>query len=163
MKKMFTLALAAMGFAVITTGCVNTETNRVGDQVAVNMQLNITPQVEIKNNKIFGQAEVHSVLGIINWGVDSEATGVNFGASAAHGAGALGGAAGAFNAFSAFIPNGTSVAKNGAVYNACVTNKADLLLAPQYVIKTKNYFVYKVIECKVTGFPGTVKSLKVAK
>ena len=145
-----------MFFAVITTGCVNTETNRVGDQVAVNMQLNIAPQVENQKQQDFRQAEVHSVFGIINWGVDSEATGVNFGASAANGAGAL-------NAFSALIPNGASVAKNGAVYNACVTNKADLLLAPQYVIKTKNYFVYKVIECKVTGFPGSVKSVKVAK
>ena len=44
-----------MFFAVITTGCVNKETNRVGDQVTVNMQLNIAPQVEIKNNKISGR------------------------------------------------------------------------------------------------------------
>lgn len=146
MKKMFILALAAIGCAAISTGCISTEANRVGNQIAVKMKLRVDPQVEVKNTKITGQAAVHSVLGFINWGVDSQAVGVNFGTSAD---------------MLNIIPNGANVAKNGAVYNACMTNNADLLIAPQYVIKTEDYFVYKVIKCQVSGFPGKVKGVKV--
>lgn len=146
MKKMFILALAAFGCAAISTGCISTEANRVGDQIAVKMELRVNPQVDVKNQKISGSAAVHSVLGFINWGVSAQAVGVNFGTSA--------------DAFS-LLPSGENVAKNGAVYNACLKNKADLLVAPQYVITKKDFIVYKVVQCQVTGFPGTVKGVKV--
>ena len=146
MKKMLILALAAIGCATISTGCISTEANRVGDQIAVKMDLRLDPQVEVKSKKITGSAAVHSVLGFINWGVDSQAVGVNFGTTAD---------------MLNIIPSGENVAKNGAVYNACISNKADLLVAPQYIITKKDYIVYKVIQCQVTGFPGVVKSVKV--
>lgn len=146
MKKMLLLALAAIGCATISTGCISTEANRVGDQISVRMILRVDPQVDVKNQKISGSAAVHSVLGFINWGVNAQAMGVNFGTTA--------------DAFS-LIPSGENVARNGAVYNACTKNKADLLIAPQYVIKTKDFIVYKVVQCQVTGYPGTVKGVKV--
>jgi hypothetical protein len=148
MKKMLLLALAAVGCAVLSTGCISTEANRVGDQISVKMSLKLDPQVDVKSQKVSGSAAVHSVLGFINWGVNSQAVGVNFGTSAD---------------FLNIVPNGENVAKNGAVYNACIKNKADLLVAPQYVITKKNFIVYQVIQCQVTGFPGYVKSVKVVK
>lgn len=148
MKKFFVLALAAAGCTLVSTGCTSIEANRVGNQVAVKMDLRLDPKVEIKSKKISGTAAVHSILGFINWGVDSQAVGVNFGGSAAAD-------------FLSFIPSGENVARNGAVYNACFNNKADLLVAPQYILQKEDYIVYKVIRCQVTGFPGTIKSVKV--
>lgn len=148
MKKIITLALAALGVAFIGTACKSTETNRPGDHVQITMPLTLDPQVEIGTKKITGSAAVHSILGFINWGVSDQAVGAKFGTGVA--ADML-----------SFIPSGENVAKNGAVYNACVTNNADLIIAPQYILKTENYFVYKVIKCNVTGFPGTIKSVKV--
>ena len=57
-------------------------------------------------------------------------------------------------------PNPLTVVKQGATYNACAAAKADMLLAAKYNIKISDFFVYKKIECDVTGFPGVVKGVK---
>ena len=45
--------------------------------------------------------------------------------------------------------------------NAVISQYADIILAPQYVLTTKDYFLYKSINCKVKGFPGFVKGIEV--
>ena len=60
-----------------------------------------------------------------------------------------------FSAFSGLFPNPIRDAKAAAVYNACKAAKCDMLLSAKYELTTTDYFVYKVVNCTVTGFPGT--------
>ena len=51
--------------------------------------------------------------------------------------------------------------KSAAAYNAIRTSRADVLVAPQYVIESSNWNpFYKQIKVKVTGFPGKIVSIK---
>ena len=59
-----------------------------------------------------------------------------------------------------FVASGDQVAKQGATYNACEAAKADVILGAKYKLDIADYFVYKTIKCKVTGYPGTIKGVK---
>ncbi len=53
-------------------------------------------------------------------------------------------------------------AKSAAAYNAIVPSKADVLVAPQYLIKVKSYFfgAYKEVTAQVSGYAGRVKNIR---
>ena len=109
------------------------------------MILNIEPNVEVAQQKITGEATSKALFKNFAWGVSETAEGV------------------AFNGVSLFpsLDPATNKAKAGAVYNACKKAKADILISPQYDIKVLDYFLYKEVKCKVTAFPGKLKSVKV--
>ena len=155
-KKFFTLSILAGAVALLGSACSHIEASTVGEQVAVRMPVLIQPDVETKNEKINGSATVHSILGIFTWGPNTQALGVNYGFSAGVGGGVLGD-------LLSFTAKSENVARNAAAYEATERAKADLILAPKYVLTTDDYFFYKRINCKVTGYPGFVKSLKVIK
>lgn len=52
--------------------------------------------------------------------------------------------------------------KSAAAYNAVVPSKADVLVAPQYLIKVKSYFfgAWKEVSTQVTGYAGRVRNIK---
>ena len=51
--------------------------------------------------------------------------------------------------------------KSAAAYNAIRTSRADVIMAPQYVVETNSWNpLYKQIKVKVTGFPGKIVSIK---
>jgi hypothetical protein len=51
--------------------------------------------------------------------------------------------------------------KSAAAYNAVVPNKADVIVAPQYLIKVKSYFfgAYKEVTAQVSGYAGIIKNI----
>ena len=51
--------------------------------------------------------------------------------------------------------------KSAAAYNAVVPNKADVIIAPQYLIKVKSYFLgaYKEVTAQVSGYAGRIKNI----
>lgn len=165
MKKAIAMSMcAASVLAIVGTGCTSIETNRVGNQVQVNMPVVIQPTIETKDQVINGSATVHSILGIFSWGPNAQAIGVNYGVLGANGGnccvvGANGG--GLLVDLLSFTSKSEIVARNAAAYNATTSVKADIILAPQYVLTTEDYFFYKSINCKVKGFPGFVKGVKV--
>jgi hypothetical protein len=55
--------------------------------------------------------------------------------------------------------------KSAAAYNAVVPNKADVIVAPQYIIKVQSYFfgAWKDVTAQVTGYAGRIKDIKAAK
>jgi hypothetical protein len=147
MKKTIMLLFLIGAAALITTGCSSFETNRAGNPVNVKMDVNVKPDIELGKEMVSGKASVNSLFGIFTWGVENEAVGVNYGES---------------NSPSIF-GDSNAVARNGAAYDACTKSKADLLLAPRYDITTKDYFVFKKIDCQVKGYPGILKSIEIIK
>lgn len=154
MKKSLILAGVASVIALIGTGCTSIEASKVGDQVQVNMPVFVKPTVETKDTVINGSATVHSIFGIFSWGPNSQAVGVDYGINSI----ATGGV---FDNLLTYTSKSEMVARNAAAYEATTSAKADIILAPQYVLTTKDYFVYKSINCKVKGFPGYIKGVKV--
>ena len=153
-KSLFALSVVAGAVAMLATGCSTIEASKVGEPVSVNIPVLVKPQIETKNQVISGSATVHSILGIFTWGPNAQAVGVNYGTVSGVTGGALGD-------LLSFTSNSEIVARNAAAYEATTKAKADIILAPQYVLTTEDYFVYKSINCKVKGFPGFVKGIEV--
>ena len=153
-KTLLTFAAGVGAVAMLATGCTSIEASKVGDPVQVQMPVKVQPKVETKNQLITGSATVHSILGIFTWGPNAQAVGVLYGTEVAVGGGALGD-------LLSFTSKSEIVARNAAAYNATTGAQADIILAPQYVLTTDDYFFYKSINCKVKGFPGYVRGVEV--
>ena len=153
-KSLFLSTIAAGMLALIGTGCSTIEASKVGDQVSVHMPVFVKPTVETRNTAISGSATVHSLFGIFTWGPSVQAVGINYGTTANSTGGALG-------ELLSFASKSEAVARNAAAYKATTSVNADIILAPQYVVTTKDYFVYKSINCKVKGYPGFIKGVQV--
>ena len=141
--------------ALAATGCTTIEASKVGNQVSINMPVLVKPTVTASNTMINGSATVHSILGIFTWGPNAQAVGVSYGMQSDNIP------AGVLNELLSFTSKSEIVARNAAAYNATTAAKADLILAPQYVVTTNDYFFYKSINCKVKGFPGYIKGIQV--
>ena len=158
MKKVWQMAAVAGLAAVLAAGCTNMETNRVGEQVSIHMPVYIQPDVEVQNERVSGSATVHCVLGLFCWGPDSWAVGLNYGTAGFQ----LGADLVRFsNELLPVVSTSEALARNAAAYDAAQKGEADILLAPQYVLTTDNYFLYKRVKCEVKGFPGVFKGMEV--
>ena len=153
-KSMLLLSILAGSVALLGTACSHVEASKVGEQVAIKMPVMIKTDVQTKNEKINGSATVHSILGIISWGPSKQAIGVNYFAGEQRTDGGIG------QIFS-LAARSEAVARNAAAYEATSKAKADIILAPQFILTTKDYIVYKSIKCDVTGFPGFIQGVKV--
>lgn len=157
-KSFFAVAFASAAVAMIATGCTSVEANKVGDQVHVVMPVYVKPDIETSNNLISGEATLHSILGgLITWGVDSQAVGVDYRNSDPSSS-----KDGIFGQYRAMLVGDESIARNGAAYDATTKANADIILTPRYVTKSESFWIfYKRVNCKVKGFPGYIKSVKV--
>ena len=68
---------------------------------------------------------------------------------------------GVFASTAGFLSFGTGPddLKAAAAYNA-VIGKADVIVAPQYIIEKKSYLVYSKTTVWVTGYAGTIKKIE---
>ena len=57
---------------------------------------------------------------------------------------------------------GKAKAKAAALYRAVEKNDADLLVAPAYRYKTRGFLLFNVYTVEVSGYKGTIKSIKKA-
>lgn len=64
--------------------------------------------------------------------------------------------------FALFKDTTVEDAKSAAAYNAVVPNKADVLVAPQYLIQVKSYVfgMWKEVTAQVSGYAGRVATIK---
>ena len=143
MKKTL-MFVAVCAIAAFMTGCMSTHTNDAAATAKACVGKKFEADIVAGKTAVKGQATIHNVLGLITWGVDSYAD-----EAFVSGAPAI-----------QLAPNPLTIAKQGATYNACTAAKADMLLAAKYNIKISDFFVYKKIECNVSGFPGVVKGVK---
>jgi len=110
------------------------------------------PDIEV-GQKIQGTAQSVSILGIQIKGPSSFADGYGTVASAP------------FPLSLIASVNPTGRAKSGAAYEAMSSSGADLIVAPQYTIKTTKTMLglIKTIEVSVVGYKGTIKSIQVVR
>lgn len=141
MLKLFGLA----GFiALIATGCTTVNTNDgASDSKQVMVPAVYEPVIKHVDTKVAGEASQHAVFGLIKWGDSSFADRVSMGKDPNE------------SLFSSLFGNPEKEVKAAAVYNACKTAKCDLLLSTKYEVTVTNYVVYKVMRCRVSGYPGT--------
>lgn len=144
MKKSLLIVGAAMMAAVALTGCFSVNTNDAAVKAPVCLKKQMTPDIKVGLNKVSGEASVNCLFGFITWGVSEYADDAFVCSSS----------------MPLLIADGKTVAKQGATYKACGKSKADYILGAKYRVDTKDYFVFKQIKCKVTGFPGYLKGMK---
>ncbi len=144
MKKIVMLVGVVVVFGFVT-GCTSTHISQYSAPLELKVQTDKAPVVEV-GEEINGQATIQRIL-FFSWGPSKFADGVNYGGSeAGTGLSLLGDTMGA--------------GKAAAAYNACFTNKADILVVPRYEIEDENYIVYQKTQFKVKGNKGVFKGLK---
>ncbi|MDO5461976.1 MAG: hypothetical protein Q4F99_00605 [bacterium] len=144
MKKMLTLAGVALA---LMTGCISANTSDGAKAVEFSVEKAYTADVEVQEAAVSADATVNCLFGFITWGVSGYADEAFKTA----------------NPGLSLLKDPNTVAKQGAVYNACEEKKADYLLGATYRIDTEDYFVFKKIKCTATGYPATVKGVKEVK
>lgn len=148
--RIFSAAVAMGTLALLATGCSSFETSRQSESIEMHMPLTVIPNVEAKDTKVEGSAKVNCLFGIFTWGCEKQAIGVTYWEHEK-------------TAPLKLFVGPDEVARNGAAYEACAKANADILLASQYDLTVKDYFIFKTVECQVKGFPGTIKNVTIKK
>ena len=146
MKVLTVLALTAL-VSCSTTNNLSQKTG--GMYVSVTSNLHADVEVDM-SKKIVGKAHHTRILGFHTKSSTNYADGVTYDT------GSTGG-----GLFGFFGPGMEEEAKSAAAYNATVPNKADVLVAPQYLVKVKSYFfgAYKEVQAQVWGYSGKVRNI----
>ncbi|MDD4181363.1 MAG: hypothetical protein PHE87_07025 [Victivallaceae bacterium] len=144
MKKIAMFVMAAVALSAVLTGCKSTYNNDLAGDSKVAM---VPTVFQLKTSfddskKIEGEASMHVLFGFFKWGVSSFSDRANIGGK---------------EEWSLFT-NPVQLVKSAAVYNACqvkVGDKTpDMLIGSKYEIVETDYIVYKLLNCKVSGYPG---------
>lgn len=116
----------------------------------VSVKGNLQAEVEVDmQKKIVGKSHYSRLFGLIDLnGSKNYADGVTYD-----------GEGGGFLFFGGGV---VEDAKSAAAYNATVPNKADILVAPQYLVKVNSWFfgAYKEVTAQVWGYAGKIKNIK---
>lgn len=136
MRKLLFSSVVAISIAFVGTACTTVNTND-GAQEAKYKMVPAVYEAVVKHEtkKVDGTANLNCLFGIFMWGADHFADRAALGENT-------------------FYKSAVDAAKDAAVYNACTAAKCDVLLATKYVVTVNDYFVFKKVECKVTGYPG---------
>lgn len=142
MTNKLKLAAAAITLTVLS-GCTSYNTSAPSAGIVGQVESSVKANIAV-GQKIEGEATANVLMGLIKWGAgDHFVDGVSYGTG-----GAL-----------SFADPAAS-AKSAAAYNAVKASGADLIVAPRYEITTEDYMVFKKIHVKVTGYKGTITSVK---
>ena len=139
-----------IAFSFILTGCSTTinKSQQTG-AVDVNVKSHLTANIDVDMTKMVkGSAHHTRLLWIFPIkSANRYADGVTY----------SGGAEPSF--FSGGMVDET---KSAAAYKAVVPNKVDVLVAPQYIIQVKSYFLgaWKEVTASVTGYAGKIRDIK---
>lgn len=128
--------------------------NHTSSALSVNLVSNLEADVEVDmTKKITGSASAKKLFSLITIsGPNQFADGIIYQPGATDGG------------FSFFGPGLAEEIKSAAVSNAMTTSKAEIIVAPQYTVKTKSvlFGLYKEVSVVVTGFAGSFKNIKAA-
>jgi hypothetical protein len=124
------------------SGCSSLNQSAVSPPIEHRVITEYITDMEV-GRRISGKSTTTVILGFIKLGDSEYADGVSYGTGFSF---SLGGAEGA---------------KSAAAYKAIKAGKADILIAPTYVVREYGFSpIYTTIEAEVTGFAGTVKGVK---
>jgi len=143
-KKIASIVVASL-LIVVMTGCSTMNATPYSGTLHVNTDANLKANVTV-GAKIYGKASGAVLFGFIPLGMPERyADGVAYSATS--------------SSFS-FFSGDTDLVKSAAAYDAVSQSHADVIIAPQYTIVTKSYFLYKTIDVTVVGFKGTLTGIK---
>ena len=148
MKKLYLSALAAVSAVMVMTGCTTVNNNdAANDFKAVMVPAKFESVITHKDTKVSGEAQLNVLFSVFSWGV-SEFADRSFESS---------------DIGIGLFPNPYALVKQAATFDACKKNNCDVLLNAKYEINTTDYFVFKMINCKVSGYPGVETGIKAVK
>ena len=129
----------------------STTTNRNQKSSALDVSLTSRLEAELDidmSKKIHGTAKQSKLFGFINiHSAKDYVDGVNYDGSGS-----------GFSLFSGGVVEDT---KSAAAYNAVVPNKADVIVAPQYVVRVHSFLgIYKEVTALVSGYAGRIKDIR---
>ncbi|PAV26827.1 hypothetical protein C8D92_106194 [Tamilnaduibacter salinus] len=143
------LIVSSLLLAGALTGCSSLNTSSNPMPLAGNVQTDINADIEV-GEKISGSSSATKIL-FFTMSSDSEyADGVVYGAPNGNGGGSL----------LPFNLDPTASVKSAAAYNAIEASGADVIVAPQYTVKKKDFGVYGTIDVTVEGYKGTINSIE---
>jgi hypothetical protein len=148
-KKIFTLLFLA---SVLSSCSTTFNKNQSSGALDIQLKSNLNADVEVDmSKKIQGAASATKLFSFITLsGPNQYADGVVYGTE------------GSGSGFSFFGPGVAEEVKSAAVSNAVTAAKAELIIAPQYILKTKSvlFGLYKEVSVQVSGYAGRVKTIK---
>ncbi len=156
--KMLVSAVLGIAALAVMTGCTSVNTSDAGS-------MNVYPQTigpvdayrplykVDEKVKVNGSAKVNVLFGIFAWG-DTSTFADNASIFDQHSP---------FAFLVSWIPNAQNIAAKAAFYNACKKAQCDAVVASRYEIKTDDYWVFKRLDVKVSGFPATMTGVEVVK
>jgi len=143
--------LSLLTFTLFLASCSSTM-NRSQRSGSLNVRVYSDLQADLDidtSKKISGTAKHSKLFGLINLQSSKNyADGVTYDDSSR-----------GFNLFSGGV---VEDAKSAAAYNAITTNKADVIVIPQYTIKVESYVLglWKEVTAQVTGYAGRIKNIR---
>jgi len=136
MKSIKLISIVALSLLFIT-GCASVNQSHIYSPVGISISSDMTADVDVDlSKKLTGSASATYFLGFIKVAGDSKY---------ADGYGGFG---------------QTGAVKSAATFDAINKGNGDVLVSPQYVVNTENYFLYKTIKVNVSGFEGKIKAIK---
>jgi len=156
MKK-FVTPLLLLSAVVLTSGCITHNSNTASAPLHVNLVANDLKADVAVGEKISGQAKLTTLFWIFTFGGSGKyADGVSYdGVSTQAGGGDF------FSSLmSAAQMAGFNQIKSSAAFDAISKSNADVIISPRYVLDVEDYGIFKTVEAKVTGYKGTVKSIR---
>jgi|GEM_PF-716412 len=148
-KKIALMSVAAAAVFCIS-GCVNFNTSdgaSLVPQVAADHP-GYEANLNVQNVSVQGEATLNVLFGIFAWGTDGYADCARLSAVTT--------VAPALPIPIPELPSAENLVKKASVYNTCKAKKVDQLVGSRYTIKTVDYFVFKIMTCKVEGFPAKI-------
>lgn len=141
---------ALLGIVAISIfGCGTIHTSQHSGPMDVRVVAPLKADVAV-GEKITGTASSVNLLWIFNLGTpDKFSDGVAYDAEAKEAP-----------RISWFIP--VENIKAAAVYDAVSKAKADVIVAPKYVVEYKDYLLFRTVQVTVTGYKGTINGIKTA-
>ena len=146
MKKL----MIGAAIAAIACGCISVNQNDGGNAcrrpcIAKDI---VHEKFTVAQNTVSAKDKMFGLFGLFT-----------FGSSATHTADAVCGKDDK-SFFEKLFPSAAEKAKNGAYANACDAAKCDQIVGAKYKVKTTDYFVFKIYEAEITGYPSSLTGVE---
>lgn len=144
MRKGIAASIAVLALSL--AGCTSLQTTVAPAPLSVDVEAKVKADIEV-GQKISGKSQVTRIA-FFTIGTDDEY------------------ADGAYTADAGNVApidfKGKTIhkAKQAAAYKAITASGADVIVAPKYTIREKDYVIFGIVEVEVEGYKCTIKSVK---